>query len=384
MLRQRVGSLALLAGISIGFLQPLPVPAQSAEEVEAELEQLREDIRGISQRLERERNQRRNEQAALARTEQELARLALELRDTRDRLRQVRLREQELTERADRFETALHERRATLAEQLRIAYRFGLRSRLKALLNQEDPAGISRALALHGYLGRARMAAIAALTEELEKLERVRAQQRELATELQALIERRTAAKTEQDNLLLERQAALEALEKSIRGQAARLAEMRESARELEALLEELATALADIPPESEIEPFASLKGQLPMPIEAPVRASFADRRSGDVTWHGWLIGAEAGQQVRAVAHGRVAYADWLRGYGMMLIIEHGDGYMTLYGQNQSLIAEVGDWVAPGDVIALAGNTGGNNAPGLYFQIRHEGRPVDPAAWISR
>jgi len=379
--------LALLAAATPLLLQPVPTPAQpveSAEEVEAELEQLREQIQTISERLEREREQRKSEQAALARAEQELARLALELRRTRERLAQARARELKLLARAEQLEAATRARRAALAEQLRIAYRIGLRSRLKALLNQEDPAEISRVLALHGYLGRARMDAIAALAAELEQLQQVRAEQRALALELQALADRQAAARSEQDRALLNRQAALEALEDSIRGRTARLAEMRDSAAELEALLAELASALADIPPGTEIEPFADRKGALLIPVDAPLRAAFADRRSGDVTWQGWLIEAEPGQTVRAVAYGRVAYADWLRGYGMMLIIEHGDGYMTLYGQNQSLIAEVGDWVAPGDVIALAGNTGGNAAPGLYFQIRHKGRPVDPAGWVAR
>ena len=382
--RQRANVRPLLLAAGMALLQPLAAAGQSTENVEAELEQLRTDIRSITQRLERERNQRKSEQAALARVEQELARLALELRDTRENLAQARAREQELLARAARLEAVIQKRRARLAEQLRIAYRVGQRSRLKALLNREDPAEISRVLALHGYLGRARMDAIAALAEQLEQLQQVRAEQRTLALELQALAERQAAARTANDQALRARQAVLEVLEDSIRNQTEKLAEMRESAEELEALLEELAGALADIPPEIEIEPFANRRGELPMPVAAPVRATFADRRNGDVTWQGWLIEAEVGQQVRAVAYGRVAYADWLRGYGMMLIIEHGDGYMTLYGQNQSLIAEVGDWVAPGDVIALAGNTGGNSAPGLYFQIRQQGQPVDPAAWISR
>ena len=382
--RLSADALALLLATSLALVQPLPAPAQSAEELEAELEQLRQDIRSISDRLARERNQRKNEQAALANAEQELARLALERRDTSERLDQALARELRLLARAEALEAAIRQRRAALAEQLRIAYRVGLRSRLKALLAREDPTGISRVLALHGYLGRARLDAIAALAEEREELQQVRAEQRALALELQALGERQTAARAEQNQALRARRAALEALEDSIRNQTEKLAEMRESAEELEALLEELADALADIPPEIEIEPFADHRGELPMPVNAPLRATFADRRSGDIDWQGWLIGAEVGQQVRAVAYGRVAYAEWLRGYGMMLIVEHGDGYMTLYGQNQSLVAAVGDWVAPGDVIALAGNSGGNSAPGLYFQIRHDGRPVDPAGWIER
>lgn len=375
---------ALVVALLLPIASDLAAQTPTSEDVQAELDALKQNIESISRRLEAERARRKSEQAELARIEQDLARIALELRTTRTELAQARNRERELQDRASELETTVEARRRALGEQLRIAYRIGRQSRLKALLNQEDPAEISRVLALHGYLGRARLDAIAALNRELQRLEAVRAEQQQVAARLQSLAERQAAAKAGQDEALARRQVALEALDSSIRDQAERLAEMREAAAELEALLGELASALADIPPDTQIEPFAELRGKLPMPVDAPVRAAFSDVRSGNVTWQGWLIETEVGAPVNAVAYGRVAYADWLRGYGMMLIVDHGDGFMTLYGQNQSLIAEVGDWVAPGDVIALAGNTGGNSAPGLYFQIRRDGQPVDPARWMNR
>jgi len=376
--------MALVVALLIATGNDSTAQAPTSQDVQAELDALKQNIDRISRRLETERARRKSEQAALARTEQALARIALELRNTRADLEQARERERELLARAAEIESAVDARRRTLAEQLRIAYRVGRQSRLKALLNQEDPAEISRVLALHGYLGRARLDAIAALGEELQRLESVRNEQQKVASRLQSLAERQAAAKSGQDEALAQRQAALAALDDSIRDRAERLAEMQDAAAELEALLGELASALADIPPETAIAPFAELRGRLPMPIDAPVRAAFSDVRSGNVTWQGWLIQTEVGAPVQAVAYGRVAYADWLRGYGMMLIVDHGDGFMTLYGQNQSLIAEVGDWVAPGEVVALAGNTGGNSAPGLYFQIRRDGQPVDPAVWVDR
>lgn len=375
---------ALVVALLLPIASDLAAQTPTSEDVQAELDALKQNIESISRRLEAERARRKSDQAELARIEQDLARIALELRTTRTELAQARNRERELQDRASELETTVEARRRALGEQLRIAYRIGRQSRLKALLNQEDPAEISRVLALHGYLGRARLDAIAALNRELQRLEAVRAEQQQVAARLQSLAERQAAAKAGQDEALARRQVALEALDSSIRDQAERLAEMREAAAELEALLGELASALADIPPDTQIEPFAELRGKLPMPVDAPVRAAFSDVRSGNVTWQGWLIETEVGAPVNAVAYGRVAYADWLRGYGMMLIVDHGDGFMTLYGQNQSLIAEVGDWVAPGDVIALAGNTGGNSAPGLYFQIRRDGQPVDPARWMNR
>lgn len=367
------------------FARPaLAFQNQTPDQVQAELDALKQNIDSISRRLQAERARHESEQAALASAEQALARIALELRSTRADLETGRDRERELLLRAEQLEAAVDARRQKLAEQLQIAYRVGRRSRLKALLNQEDPAEISRVLALHGYLGRARLDAIAALDAELQRLEVVREEQRRVASNLQSLAERQAAARADQNAALVQRQSALDALENSIRDQAQRLAGMRQAATELEALLTELASALADIPPETRIAPFSELRGRLPMPVDAPVRAAFSDTRSGNLSWQGWLIETEVGTPVRAVAYGRVAYADWLRGYGMMLIVDHGDGFMTLYGQNQSLIAEVGDWVAPGDTVALAGNTGGNSAPGLYFQIRRDGQPVDPAGWVNR
>ncbi|MGK7294822.1 MAG: murein hydrolase activator EnvC family protein [Candidatus Wenzhouxiangella sp. M2_3B_020] len=361
-----------------------PLAAQDAEEVRSRLERLRQDIGAISDRIEDQREARAREQAALADAEKALGRVELALRTTRDRLAEVRRRQDELDLEAAELEREIDRRRDELATQLRIAYRTGLRSRLKAVLNQEDPARISRVLALHGYLGRARTRTIRELGARLARLEGVRDEQRRLAAELADLADRQVAERNQLDDALLQRAEALAEIDASIRDQSQRLAEMRESAARLEQLLEELSSVLADIPPDAEIQPFAELRGHLPMPAPARIVAGFDDRRSGNVDWEGWLIEADVGDPVRAVAYGRVAYADWLRGYGMMVIIDHGDGFMTLYGQNRSLVAEVGDWVAPGEVVALAGDSGGGTRPGLYFQIRQGGRPVDPAGWVDR
>jgi len=374
--RHRVAALALLLAATGA--------AQDPGEVRRELDQLRTEIGAIAGRIERQRREREREQEALAAAEKQLGRIELALRDTRARLDGANGRARALQERVDGILGEIEDRHQALGRQLRLAYRTGLRSRLKAVLDQEDPARMTRVLALHGYLGRARMEAIEALEVRRARLQRLRDEQRRLVEQLGALARQREREAAAQNRVLAERGSALEALESSIRSQADRLASMRESARRLEELLEELSSALADIPPDAEARSFTELRGRLPLPADAPVLAGFADARSGDIAWEGWLLAADVGDPVRAVAHGRVAYADWLRGYGMMVIIDHGDGYMTLYGQNRSLIAAVGDWVEPGDVIALAGDSGGAARPGLYFQIRRDGRPVDPAGWLSR
>jgi septal ring factor EnvC (AmiA/AmiB activator) len=381
---RRILLAALVALLTALPVAPLAAQPDDPETMRARLTELRQRIGEISESLVQRREQRDREQAELAAAEKAMGRIERAMRQTREQLDATRAGLAALDRRAEQLQSEIGERRDTLAEQLRLAYRTGLRSRLKALLNQEDPARISRVLALHGYLGRARARTIEALSLTLERLDAVRAEQQRLALELDRLAGRQADERAELDRAVARRAEAVATLEARIRDESARLAELRSAAERLEQLLARLSSALADIPPDAEIRPFVELRGSLPMPVEAPVRAAFADARSGNVDWEGWLIGSEIGSEVRAVAYGRVAYADWLRGYGMLLIVDHGDGYMTLYGQNRSLLAEVGDWVEPGQVVALAGDSGGFGRPGLYFQIRHEGRPVDPAGWVDR
>lgn len=379
--------IAILIAILIA-LTALPAAAQehpdSPERVEARLAEVRDEIRAIGRRLAEQRERRADEQAALARAETDLADLARTLRATRARIDASDARRRELAGRAEALRAEIGRLRARLAEQLQLAYRVGLKSRLKTLLAADDPARIGRRLALHGYVGRARLSAIDEFRVRLDELAALEVEQKRVAETLAQLAARQQQAVERRRDANRARRDALAELERRIDSQAERLAALREAEAELEALLEQLSNALADIPPDVAVEPFASHKGALPMPLDGPVAAGFSDRRAAGAAWEGWLIPAEVGTPVTAVAYGRVAYADWLRGYGMMMIIDHGDGFMTLYGRNQTLLAEVGDWVGPGDVIALAGNSGGGAEAGLYFQIRREGRPVDPAGWISR
>ena len=160
--------------------------------------------------------------------------------------------------------------------------------------------------------------------------------------------------------------------------------ELERNRRDLQSLIEKLADVLADIPEDMESHAgVGGQKGRLPMPVKGPVRHAFGQDRSAGLDWQGWLIGAEAGTEVRAVAYGRVAFADWLRGYGLLLIIDHGNGFMTLYGHNESLLLDAGQWVEAGETISVVGSNPGNTQ-GSYFEIRRNGKAVDPAAWLAR
>lgn len=373
-----------LLGLVVALSAPVRAQDRDASEIEAELDQLRERIQTLQRDIEQRRATAQTEQAALAEVERELAGLARTLRETEASLEQVVAEIDALRQQAESLREEIGMQRARLADQLRAAYRLGSQSRLRTLLNAEDPNRISRQLAMHGYLGRARAELVDELTANQRQLEGILERSRERERELKTLSARQRSAVAAQRDARDLRERALADLADRIRSDQARLQEQQAAAEELRALLEELSRMLADIPPELVSRPFAELRGALPMPLEGRVRAAFADRRNSDSAWLGWLIEADTGDEVRAVAYGRVAYADWLRGYGMMLIVDHGEGWMSLYGHNQALLVDVGDWVEPGVTVALAGASGGETATGLYFQLRHQGEPVDPAPWVRR
>jgi septal ring factor EnvC (AmiA/AmiB activator) len=239
-------------------------------------------------------------------------------------------------------------------------------------------------LAYYDYLNRAQARAISELREALATLQSM---QQSIDTELAriARVREEQVANMEQlgeqrDN----RRALLAQLDDRIDSEQGRLQELERNRRDLEALIERLSDVLADIPADlGDHEGVSRQKGRLPMPLQGPVLHAYGQPRGAGLRWQGWMIGSDPGTEVRAVAYGRVAFADWLRGYGLMMIIDHGDGFMSLYGQNESLLREAGAWVQPGEVIGVVGSNP-DNSQGLYFELRKDGKALDPAAWVAR
>jgi septal ring factor EnvC (AmiA/AmiB activator) len=271
-----------------------------------------------------------------------------------------------------------------LAEQVRSAYKLGSQSRVKLVLNQDDPTRLGRMLAYYDFLNRAQVRKISGLKEALTTLDEM---QRSIDQELSG-IER---VQNEQRIVLevlgqqrREREVVIAALASRIDNEESRLRELEQNRKDLEALLERLSDALADIPADLGTRTgMAGQKGKLPMPLKGPVKHAFGQQRAGGLNWQGWLIESPMGAEASAVAYGRVAFADWLRGYGLMMIIDHGQGFLSLYGHNESLLREVGAWVEPGEIISIVGSNPGGDQ-GLYFELRKNGKAVDPAAWIAR
>ncbi len=359
--------------------------APAAEEQRAKLEALRTRIEGLRAQI----NKRSGEKTALARqlqeSEQAVGRLARRMRMLDGRLSDQQRRLEELrAQRAEQTE-ALAGQREVLARQVRAAFAMGRQDRIKLLLNQQDPATVGRMMVYYDYLSRARAKKIESIREQLQRLA---ATEQEIHTEEQKLVRLRDeqasqllAMRTSQD----QRRDVVAKITAELQDQGRQLARLQSDERELNALISGLERALADIPVEhpQQIQ-FAGLRGRLPWPASGRIVSRFGTSRLGGLLWDGVMISAPAGREVRAVHHGRVAFADWLRGLGLLMIVDHGDGYMTLYGHNQSLFKEVGDWVEADEAIALVGSSGGRERAGVYFGIRFKGRPVDPTKWCRR
>jgi murein hydrolase activator len=357
--------------------------AHGQAEEEQALGAVRARIQALEQRLERERLERDRGSEALRRVELEVAAAGSELERLRKTEREQASRRQALERETAEVRRRLDSERDALAEQLRLSYMNGREELFKLLLSQESPAALGRMMVYYDYYNRARSERIAAVGAELEALARLAEESERLRREI-AVLERAQAAELERLAALREeRRQVLAELERTIAAGGTEVERLREEEQRLVELVTELTEVLSAFPVNLD-EPFTSLRGRLVWPVRGEVAANFGNpRQGGPMRWNGVLLHSEQGANVRAIYHGRVAFADWLPGLGLLIIVDHGDGYMSLYGHNEALLKEAGDWVSPGEAIALVGDTGGLAQPSLYFEIRANGSPVDPHGWMT-
>ena len=280
-------------------------------------------------------------------------------------------------------EKQVAEQRDTLASELKVAYMNGSEEQLKLTLNQQSPAELGRMLIYYGYFGRARAEQIAAIGERLAQLE---ALGETIQTETQHLREIEAQQDVQVKQLAgarRQRAQTLATIQSTLRSRSEQLAGLTREAATLERLLTELRRATAEFPV-LERQPFDKLRGKLPWPVNGKVTARFGELRAGGpLKWKGILVEANAGAQVRAPLHGRVEYADWLNGYGYLVVINHGGGFRSFYGHNEQLYCKVGDMVTPGDVLGDLAERSAGKAD-FYMEIRNAERPVDPQKWLRK
>ncbi|MDH3490741.1 MAG: peptidoglycan DD-metalloendopeptidase family protein [Gammaproteobacteria bacterium] len=321
----------------------------------------------------------------------ELQEAEIAISEQRMRLKEVERQQRYTIDKKKKLEADLAVREAhlddessALAAQVRAAYMSGSQEKIRLLLNQRDPATLGRLMAYYRYLNDYRAENIESVIAEIRKLEALRSQIAAEEARLGELARTRYAELTQLNRSQEERAALLTALRQKIENESQEVERLAAQEKDLTRLIAELTSILSDYPISSE-EPFSAHKGKLTWPVAGTLLHDFGQPRvGGSIKWNGVVLAAPRGREVRAVYHGRIAFADWLAGMGLLVIVDHGDGYMTLYGYNETILKNTGDWVAPGDVIATVGDSGGQSQASLYFELRRGKQPVNPRHWITR
>ncbi|WP_347260172.1 peptidoglycan DD-metalloendopeptidase family protein [Rudaea sp.] len=372
-------------GANIARAQSGDEAQRVAQEAQArqKLDSVRAEIRKIVDG-QKETNARKDAAVAALRDQDlKVAAVAKELRAIEQKLADQQDKLRQLEGQRDALDVKLAAQRETLAALLRSAYAVGRGEELKLLLAQEDVAKIGRMLEYFHYFERARVGQIQALLRDLDALAQVHKAIDEETAQLTATRVRRADEAEQLDAERTARAQVLADLDRQLKDDQARLAALGQDEKELGDLLARLRDVFADIPKQlAGAEPFASQRGRLNWPVRGRLLAGFGVR-SGERVSSGVVIAAAEGAEVHAVSHGRVVFADWMRGFGLLLIVDHGDGYLSLYGYNETLLKDVGDWVNANEVVATSGSTGGQKTPGAYFELRAQGKPVDPRAWLK-
>ncbi|MDP4309236.1 peptidoglycan DD-metalloendopeptidase family protein [Stenotrophomonas geniculata] len=414
------GGRCLLLGLALALALPLPGAAQTTRETERKLQKLRSELKGVAQERRQIEGQRGQASQQLREADEKVARTGRALAQTETALREQGRALAEAEQRRSTLQANLAQQHRELAGLLRAAYQLGNHAPLKLLLSQDTVADANRALAYHRYLQRERAQRITTLTADLKELEALQAQiaerkqklqgaqqdQKQQAAALEA--DRRDRAKTvaslderfkdqrEKEQALGQDAKALETLLANLRAAAARAeAERRAAARRAAAekaaaeRAARQAAAQGRPPPPTKVPPAvasapAPKVGGLGWPLSGNLLARYGGKLPDGRTSSGVLIGAPAGSTVTAVADGTVVFSDWMTGYGMILIVDHGNGYMSLYAHNDTLLKDAGARVSRGDAVAKVGNSGGQGVTALYFELRRGGQPVNPDSWLQR
>ncbi len=365
--RGAVAILILLLSAATGLSAAEGAPERKLQQVQEKIDALQSHLEGI-------RGRRDAEQRRLRAVEKRIGRLSSSLRILKRKQQRQRVRLTALGRELESQNRMIAQQRGALALQLRTAYMTGRQEYLKMFLNQQEPQKLGRVLTYYRYFTQARNARIDQLRSAIEKTHRLSTQLTEERRRLARVAERYADQKRELEQSRQARGKLLTALKRAFRKGRGRLEQLRQDEQRLTELLSRMKQAQKAAPP------FGN-GGQLPWPVEGAILAGFGTPRTAELRWKGVLIAAAEGEPVQAIAAGKVVFADWLRGYGLLVIIDHGGGYMSLYGHNQSLQKETGSRVTQGEVISTVGNSGGNERAGLYFEIRHNGEPVDPMRW---
>ncbi len=401
---------------SILSLLSAPATAADNKNSEVKVEQSRQTLQSIKQKIESLSKQMANTQEAkadavdaLKKSEKAISESKRKLYELAQQQEKYKQHLQQLGEKKSNLEQVIQQQKDQLAKQFLQEYTQRTPSTLQLLLQQEDPNQIARELQYYGYIARARKQLIKDLQDNLQQVVALNQSTQTTLDQVTALKNQQQQARKKLESDKQEKAKVLSSLSSQIASQRKQISRLKRDEKSLSDLVERLSRAStpAKKPPSPEskseasntpstpiarndnlplagidVGNFASLKGKLFLPVKGEIMNRFGtSREDTGLTWKGIFIRANEGSEVRAIAQGKIVFADWMRGFGNLLIIDHGNGYMSLYGNNQALLRKAGEVVKSGDNIATVGNTGGNNNSGLYYELRQYSRPFDPLSW---
>ena len=351
---------------------------QAAQE-DKKLESIRGEIRELSQSLEQDQDYYNNLQSELAKQEKLLGKIGRELH----RLDAEIVAQDEhllrLKENKQRQLESLATTRYQLKLLVRSAYALGRQERIKLFLNQQDPQVLNRVMNYYNYFNQQRIEQIEAANRLIQDISDTEQKIHQTRLTLESNRQLKKKQVMEFESARQNRSRLVAELENSIKGKKQALSGLQQDEAALTKLLKNIQQQKLE-----QKRKFSSLKGNMAWPAKGYLSNLFGSQKAEGVKWDGVFIKADEGTEIKSIHQGKVAYADWLRGYGLLIIVDHGEGYMSLYGHNQSLFKETGDPVEAGEAIALVGNSGGQNKSGLYFSIRQKGKPTNPKKWCVK
>ena len=373
-----------LSILALNLIVPLDYVSAADDQQQARLEKLDRSISKLEKKLRSRDKQKDSLQNELKKVEVEASQLKGNLRKLGKEIRTVVAELSILRHQETDLQARIVQQADVIAEQIAAAHKLGDQEPIKLLLNQEDPQQIARVFKYYDYFLQARSEKITSYMNDVESLTEVIAR---ISSQQLALKRSQSDLKSGQEKLrgrVAKRSVTLKQLDASLVSDKKKLGSLQRERSELEEILSAVEEAVADMTLPSNYKPFLSRKGKLSWPLKGRVAHSYGSQRSGELRWEGWLISASAGTAVNAVHNGRIVFSNYLRGFGLLAIVDHGDGYMTLYAHNQELLKDTGDWVQSNELVARAGDTGGLNKPALYFEIRSQGKPADPKVWLEK
>ncbi len=372
--------IVLWVGLSaVAWAQSPNTLEKTAEQIEA----LHAEIAVIQAQLASQLSERNTLQDALREAEVQIGELDRQLGALSRKRRALQQEIKVLEAEGEQRRLAQRQRTDTIDASIQQLWVLQQGGGFRIWLGDQNPQDVARNLAYFQTLIEAQQRAIAEYELGLETIAENRSRITRAETALREQAVATEATKTMLADQLATRQMTLALINKQLQDDQKRLSALERGQVRLNALVGELEAVAAATPPEARM-PFADTQGALAMPVVGTLKNRYGARRNADIRWRGWLIAADEGEPVRAVHGGDIIYADWLRGQGLLMVVDHGGGWLSLYAQNHSLLRGVGDPVSAGDIIAKAGASGGSETSGLYFEIRHRGEPVDPDEWIRR